>query len=57
MAQLGLLKVSELLGYLSCSKQRFFFLVSVYGTKLKAGGTWKRTAEWGWALWDFLSFP
>lgn len=58
MAQLGLLKVSELLDYLYCSKQGvfFFFLVSVYGTKLKAGGKWRRTAEWGWALLDFLSF-
>lgn len=57
MAQLGLLKVSELLGYLYCSKQRFFSpLVSVYGTKLNAGGKGRRTAEWGWALLDFLSF-
>lgn len=56
MAQLGLLKVSELLGNLYCSKQRFFFLVAVYGTKLKAGGKRRRTAECGWALLDFLRF-
>lgn len=31
-------------------------LVSVYGTKLNAGGKGRRTAEWGWALLDFLSF-
>lgn len=56
-AQLGLLKVSELLGNLYCSKQRFFFsLVAVFGTKLKAGGKWRRTAECGWALLDFLRF-
>lgn len=34
----------------------FFFLVAVYGTKLKAGGKWRRTAECGWALLDFLRF-
>lgn len=34
----------------------FFFLISVYGTELKAGGKWRRTAEWGWAPVDFLSF-
>lgn len=40
MAQLGLLKVSQRLGNLYCSRQRFFFLVAVYGTKLKVE-SWK----------------
>lgn len=34
----------------------FFFLVAVYGATLKAGGKWRRTAECGWVLLDFLGF-